>query len=81
MGHLGSSWVILGHLGMPAWIDGFGLDLVFYKTVCGQIRQLGFSPIPDRSGRPQDAEAESAAQEMFWSVDVLVIEETKESSR
>ena len=25
--------------------------------------------------------AESAAQEMFWSVDVLVIEETKESSR
>ena len=31
--HLGSSWLC---------IDGL-MDLVFYKTVCGQIRQLGFS--------------------------------------
>jgi hypothetical protein len=44
------------------------------------LKNLSVLAFPDRSGRPQDAEAESAAQEMFWSVDVLVIEETKESS-
>lgn len=27
------------------------MDFVFYKTVCGQIRQLGFSPIPEESKR------------------------------